>query len=435
MTGDYAELRLNAQRLQDDFNTLAEIGATFEGGISRIALSNEDLEARAWFANRIEESELFVRDDDVGNLSGVLLSKNPNAKTFLMGSHLDTVQNAGLYDGTIGVLVALEILRTVKEAELELPVHLEAINFTDEEGAWLSFFGSLGLTGMLSAKHLSDAEQDNPALRVALFRAGIRPSEVHRAKRNADDLAGYLELHIEQGERLARTGNQIGIVSGIVGRSTYNFVFHGEATHAATTAPEKRRDALHGAAVFINEMHRMGLEDYPDGHVNCGNVHVEPGTFNQIPSKASLRVEMRHPDEAILAEMESRLIRLAQDIARDYRLSVSPSTVLRRKAAQMHPRFIELIGNLCNEEDLRCMKLNSYAGHDAQMISEITPSGMIFVPSHGGVSHNPREFTDWEDILVGGNLMLHTMLRWIEELSSTPVLLRREGSDTSDESD
>lgn len=412
-------LQINAQRLQNDFNELAEIGATVEGGVSRLALSNEDLEARAWFANKIEEAGLMVRDDDVGNLSGVLYCANPQAKTFLMGSHLDTVQNAGLYDGALGVLVALEIIRTVKDAGIELPVNLEAIDFTDEEGTWQSFFGSLGLTGNLSEKYVNDAEQDNAAFRVALFRAGIRPSEVYRAKRISDDLAGYLELHIEQGERLARTGNQVGIVTGIVGRSTYQFTFHGEATHAATTAHDKRRDALQGAAVFITEMHRMGREDYPDGNVNCGNVLVEPGTFNQIPSKASLQVEMRHPDEAILAEMESRIIRLAHDVARDYRLSVSPTTKLRRKAAQMHPQLINLISELCDSSEVRCMKLNSYAGHDAQMLSEITPSGMIFVPSHGGVSHNPREFTDWEDIFIGANLMLHTMLQWV--LQSPPT--------------
>jgi N-carbamoyl-L-amino-acid hydrolase len=413
MTQYPSTLQINSKRLLDDFNELADIGATVEGGVSRLALSNEDLEARAWFANKIEESGLMVRDDDVGNLSGVLYCDNMDAKTFLMGSHLDTVQNAGLYDGALGVLTALEIIRTVKDAGLQLPVHLEAIDFTDEEGTWQSFFGSLGLTGNLSEKHVNDAEQDNAAFRVALFRAGIRPSEVHRAKRNSDNLAGYLELHIEQGERLARAGNQIGIVTGIVGRSTYNFVFYGEATHAATTAPDKRRDALQGAAVFITEIHRIAREDYPDGNVNCGNVLVEPGTFNQIPSKASLQVEMRHPDEAILSEMESRIIRLAHDVARDYRLSVAPTTKLRRKAAQMHPQLINLISDLCETSDLRSMRLNSYAGHDAQMLSEITPAGMIFVPSHGGVSHNPREFTDWEDVEAGANLMLHTMLRWV----------------------
>ncbi|MCA9912334.1 MAG: hydantoinase/carbamoylase family amidase, partial [Anaerolineae bacterium] len=351
-------------------------------------LSNEDLEARAWFANRIEEAGFLVHDDEVGNLSGVLLCDNPGARTLLLGSHLDTVRNGGKYDGSVGVLVSLEILRTIRDAGIKLPFHLEPIDFTDEEGTWHSFFGSLGLVGDLTDASLNGATQDNSGFRAALFRAGIRPSEAYRARRSAENLLGYLELHIEQSERLERAGTQIGIVSSIVGRSAHHFIFYGEAAHAATTLLEKRRDALQGAAIFITEMHKMVQEEYPEGIVNCGNVHVEPGTFSIVPEQASLRVECRHPDEDVLAEIESRLIRLAQDCAKQYRLSVNVKTALRRPAARMDAGLRQMIEEACKTQHCSYAPILGYAGHDAQILSRITPAAMIFLPSHDGVSHN-----------------------------------------------
>jgi N-carbamoyl-L-amino-acid hydrolase len=414
MSSTIQQLKIDSERMRRDFDELAQIGATSEGGVSRIALSHEDLEGRAWLAHRIEEAGLLVRDDEVGNLSGVLPARTPDAQTFLMGSHLDTVPNGGRYDGSIGVLAALEVLRTIKEAGLQLPVHLEAINFTDEEGAWQSFFGSMGLTGTLSPPHINDVQQDNGAFRVALFRAGIRPGEAYRARREPDTLAGFLELHIEQSDKLQKAGCQIGVVERVVGRATFNYNFYGEAVHAATTSPDKQRDALQGAAIFITEIHRLIAEHYPQGVVNCGNVNVQPGAFNVVPSQASLQVECRHPSEKILSEIESRLIRLSQDCARRYRLSVKAEPVLRRPVAHMSREIISTVEDVCDRLNHKHMRSISYAGHDAQILSKVTPSGMIFVPSVDGISHNPREFTEWDDVTAGANVMLHTLLRLID---------------------
>jgi len=306
-------------------------------------------------------------------------------------------------------------LRTIQDAGIELPFHLEAIDFTDEEGTWQSFFGSLGFVGDLTDATLNGATQDNSGFRAALFRAGIRPSEAYRARRSPESLIAYLELHIEQSERLERAGTDIGIVSSIVGRSAHHFSFYGEAAHAATTLQEKRRDALQGAAIFITEMHKMVQEEYPEGIVNCGNVHVQPGTFSIVPEQASLRIECRHPDEETLAEIESRLIRLAQDCAKLYRLSVNVKTAFRRPAARMNPDLRSLIAEVCEAQGCSYAPILGYAGHDAQILSRITPSAMIFLPSKDGISHNPREYTDWEDIVRGGNILLQTVLRLAEK--------------------
>jgi N-carbamoyl-L-amino-acid hydrolase len=410
MSMNIADLRINSERLRTDFDELAEIGATVAGGISRLALSNEDLEARTWLANRIEESGLAVRDDDAGNLSGVLFCPKRSAKTLIMGSHLDSVPNGGKYDGAVGVLAALECLRAIQEADIKLPMHLEAMNFTDEEGAWQGLFGSMGLTGMLTPAHINDANEDHGAFRAALFRAGIRPGDVHRARRVPATVAGYLELHIEQGYRLERANVEIGVVTAIVGRTTYYVTFFGEAAHAGTTALADRRDALLGASQFIMQAHRVMPEQFAEGGFNCGNAEVRPGAFNIVPEEVRLTIEIRHASVEVLAEMESALIKLAQECANPHHLMVNFKRKVHRAPAQTDAHVMEAIEHACEVVGASHTRLVSYAGHDAQMMSGFTPTGMIFIPSVGGISHNPREFSRWEDVERGANVLLHTAL-------------------------
>jgi beta-ureidopropionase / N-carbamoyl-L-amino-acid hydrolase len=403
-------VKINSERLRHDLDELAQIGETVEGGISRLALSNEDLEARAWFASRVEDAGLMVRDDEVGNLSGIFSSESPDAKTLLVGSHLDSVPSGGRYDGSVGVLAGLECLRTIKEAGISLPFHLEIVDFTDQEGNWQSFFGSMGLTGTLRDIQVNDLRQDTAAFRAALFRAGIHPNEVYQARRDPETLAGYLELHIEQGDRLDSAGMDTGIVTRIVGRTTYRVTFYGESTHAATTRREKRRDALQAAAQFITRMYDL-LDDYPEGIFNCGDVHVKPGAFNVIPSEAALRVECRHPDEKILSEMEERLVGLAAACAQRYNLHATASVVMHRPGAVMAEPLIETIEQVCDELGCTHQRMISVAGHDAQVMGAFTPSALIFIPSRDGIAHNPREFTEWQHIEKGTTLLLQTILR------------------------
>lgn len=401
---------INEQRLLADFTELSEIGATIEGGVSRPALSNEDLRARAWFAERVEEAGLLLRDDDAGNLSGFLSCGDPHARTLIIGSHLDSVPNGGRYDGAIGVLAALEILRTLRENNVKLPVHLEAMNFTDEEGCWQSLFGSRGLTGTLKTMPTSDKAGDSGPFRAALFRAGIRPADVHRAARDPKTVAGYLELHIEQGAHLDREGLDLGIVSGIVGRSAYQITFYGEASHSGTTEVDRKRDALLGASAFIVTAHRLAREKYPQAVFNCGALEILPGATNIVPAQAQLRMECRHPEGNALATMEGELLRLAQDQAIRHGLSVSVRRVMHVPVATMPEAIVEIAEAACRELDISHRRIVSYAGHDGQVMSQFTPVGMIFVPSVGGISHNPKEFTRWEHVIQGTNVLLRTAI-------------------------
>ena len=403
-------LRVDGDRMHADFLQLGEIGATPEGGVSRVALSPEDLTARAWFADRIEEAGLTVSDDDAGNLSGILASRHPGAKTLLIGSHLDTVPNGGRYDGSVGLVAALECLRTLHEANVDLPVHLEAINFTDDEGNWRSMFGCRALAGVLTADDLTDQHVDNAPFRAAMARAGIDPRAIYRARRSPGTMAGYLELHIEQSGRLDRAGTNIGAVTGIVGRTTYLLTFIGQAGHSGTTDMYRRRDALRGAALFVVRGHDMVRERYGDGIFNVGDIEVEPGAFNIIPSRARLLMECRHVSEKHLSEMETALLGIARECAASNGLEVEPQHIIHIPAATMAAGVIQAIESSADSLGLSHMQLFSYAGHSAQILGHIMPSGMIFIPSANGISHHPDEFTEWSDVVNGANVLLQTIL-------------------------
>lgn len=402
--------QLNTERLIIDFNQLAAIGATVEGGVSRLALSNEDLEARAWLAEQFEQANLTVHDDDAGNLSGILRSKNPNARTLMIGSHLDTVPNGGRYDGSVGIIGALECVRCLQEAKIELPFHLEIINFTDEEGCWQSLFGSRALTGTLNKDYTLTLNDDVGQFRAALFRAGIRPADVTRARRDPESIFGYLELHIEQSYILDDHKIDVGVVTAIVGRSTYQITFHGEASHSGTTRTADRRDALLGAAQFITEIHRTIRQQYPDGAVNCGNITVEPGAFNIIPSQACVTVECRHTDRDMLDSMQGDLEALARATSQQYGLEVEISCRVQMPAAVLSGQMILAAEEACQRVGVSYMRLQGLAGHDAQIMSNFTPTGMIFIPSVNGISHSPKEFTEWADVVKGVRVLLETVM-------------------------
>lgn len=411
---DLKQLRINGERLMADFTALAQIGATPDGGVSRPALSLEDLEARAWFADHIEEAGFLFTDDDAGNLSGIWPCGDGTARTLLIGSHLDTVPNGGRYDGSIGVLAGLEVMRSLREAEVRLPFNLEVMNFTDEEGSWISLLGSRSLAGTLPPTLLADVQG---AQRAALARAGINTSRIPLAKRDPKTLIGYLELHIEQGAALERLEVPIGIVMGIVGRTTHQITFHGERGHSGTTDFYYRKDALQGAALFVTRAHMMAQSRFDGTIVNCGKLEVLPGTFNVIPEQARMLVECRHVDEATLLEVEVSLLELALDCAEIYGLRCETKRVEHMDAAEMHPDIRGLLERVCARMGLRHTSLVSYAGHDAQPLSHCTPSGMIFVPSVGGVSHNANEFSRWSDVVSGVNLLLQSVV----ELANHPL--------------
>ena len=410
---DLTALRVNAERLWQDFQALSRIGVTADGlGVHRPALSPAHLDARRWFAGRVRQAGLALRIDSAGNHSGFLKCGPPGAPTLLLGSHLDSVPNGGRYDGALGVLAALEALRVVREAGLTLPYHLEAIDFTDEEGTLVGLLGSAALAGTLRPEELITPRGGRASLEEGFARAGLTEDELSLAQRAPSTLAGYLELHIEQGPRLLNAGVPIGVVTAIVGICSYRVDFTGRADHAGTTPMTERRDAGLGASAFSLAVRRVLLDEFPDCVANIGQIAYTPGAFNIVPERASLALELRAPDTESFARLEAALLLQARQAAEAYRLELETRFMGRHQPTPMSPAVQAAITRAAAALDLPCMPLVSGAGHDAQSLAAVCPAGMLFIPSQGGASHSPRELSRWEDCLNGANVLLQAALKF-----------------------
>jgi len=407
-------LLINPTRFKDDFDALAQIGSTGDGGVNRPALSPAHLEARRWFLARAAEAGLETHVDSAGNHSAILQSLIPNARTLLLGSHTDSVPNGGRFDGALGILAALEVLRTVKEAGLQLPVHLEAIDFTDEEGTLVGLLGSNAIAGTLTPEALKNPRGGRAALEEGLVRAGLTEAGLLSAGREPQSLAGYLELHIEQGSRLVQSAVAIGVVSGIVGIHSFRLTYRGKANHAGTTPMDARFDAGLGASVFVVTAREMVLRDFPQCVVNVGQMSFKPGAFNIIPGVAELALEFRSPEPKQLEELEKALLGLADLLARQYGLKLTVERAGSCVPAPMSQRAQAAIIAAADSLALSHATLASGAGHDAQSLAPLADAGMIFVPSRDGISHSPLEFTEWEDCVNGTNVLLRAALKMAE---------------------
>jgi len=396
---------VDGELLREDFDALAAIGATPEGGVSRPTFSDAHLAARAWFLERARAYGLETRVDAAGNHSAVLPADGP---TLLLGSHLDSVPDGGRYDGALGVVAALHVLVALRGETL--PCALEAIDFTDEEGTLVGLLGSEALAGTLT---LSTPRGSREALLAGLARAGLREDELADARRDPASLAGYLELHIEQGPRLERAGAQIGVVTGIVGSCSFTLGFRGAAAHAGTTPMDARRDAGLAAASFAVAANELVVRDFPGCVATVGDLCLAPGAFNVVPGSAQLSLEFRSLDSATLDALEAALLQRARVEAESRGVDLDVEPVGRWEPTALDPGVGAAVERAAAALGLATIELPSGAGHDAQALAAVTPSGMIFVPSAGGVSHDAREHTPWQDCLNGANVLLGAALELI----------------------
>jgi N-carbamoyl-L-amino-acid hydrolase len=398
-------VQIDEDLFRADFDELAAIGATAAGGVDRPSFGDAHLAARRWFLGRAQAAGLETRVDPAGNHSAILHADGP---TLLLGSHLDSVPDGGRYDGALGVVAALHVLLALQGHEL--PLTLEAIDFTDEEGTVVGLLGSEALTGVLSDEVLRNPRGGREALLAGLERAGLQEESLRDARRDPATLAGYVELHFEQGPELRRAGAQIGIVTGIVGARSFTLDFRGVARHAGTTPMDARRDAGLAAAVFATAANALVVRDFPGCVATIGEMRFHPGAFNIVPGSARVSLEFRSLDNAQLDAMETVLLAEARSAATEHALGVDVTPVGHWEPRALDAGVRDAIETAAEGLGLTAVELPSGAGHDAQALAGITPSGMIFVPSAGGVSHNPGEHTDWQDCVNGANTLLHTAL-------------------------
>jgi N-carbamoyl-L-amino-acid hydrolase len=410
---------VDEERLREDFLTLAEIGRLPDGGVSRTSFSDAHLAARRWFHERAVAAGLETRVDAAGNHSAVLPAGSQESGTLLLGSHLDTVPVAGCYDGALGVLAALEALRSVKDADLTVPLTLEAIDFSDEEGAVVGLLGSFALSGTLTKEMLASPRGGRQPFLSAIARAGLSEDRLSEARRDPASLAGYLELHIEQGPVLERAGVDIGVVTAIAGSRSYRLTFEGARRHAGTTPMEARRDALLGAARFSLAVRDAVTDRFPGCVGTVGAVEVERPAFNVVPGSVQVLLELRAPIGEQLDALEAEVLDAVACDAAGADLELTVERVGRWEPVELDASVQEWILAAAAQLGLTATKLPSGAGHDAQALAPITPTGMIFVPSVGGISHDPDEHTRWRDCVNGANVLLGTALK-LAQARETP---------------
>jgi N-carbamoyl-L-amino-acid hydrolase len=405
-----SELRIDSRRMKKDFEELSRIGATDDGGIHRPAFSQAHLQARDWFVQRAARMGIESRVDGAGNHQAVLPCGKTGAARLMLGSHLDSVPFGGRFDGALGVVAALEVLETVKENGISLDLDLCAVDFTDEEGAFVGLMGSRALSGRLPRQEVDHPSGSSDEFHRALARAGISPESIFSAAAATGTFAGYLELHVEQGTRLKDAGADIGVVTGIVGIRNFRFNFNGRADHAGTTPMDRRRDAGLGACSLVLQARQRFMQNFPGCVVTAGNIDFRPGAFNVVTQTASVNLEFRADDIQTLDAMETAVYEEAGKAADDFGLDLTIETLERTVPVHLDDSMQKALTSATEKLGLFEIHLPSGAGHDAQAMALICPAGMIFVPSENGASHSCREFTRWQDCVSGANVLLQAAL-------------------------
>lgn len=404
------DLRIDLGRLRADIEALGAIGRDPTGGLSRPAWSPAHEEARTWLVERLRAAGLSARVDAAGNIFGRLGDGTP---AILTGSHIDTVPRGGPLDGALGVLAGLECLRAVAASGVRPARALEVAAFTDEEGRFYGFFGSRALTGSLD-RMLAERLTDPTGLPLpeAMRRAGFDLARAPEARRDPREIAAYVELHIEQGPWLEADDVPIGVVEGIVGIRRFRLNFVGQPDHAGTTPMDRRKDAFFTAAEYATKSRELVVKGGQGRAVTTiGVVDVRPGVPNIVPERATLLQELRDPDPALLESLASRTLQAARRVARQRGLVLEVEHLMRAEPVRMSGRIQGVIEAAAADLRLPTRRMPSGAGHDAQILAAVTEAGMIFVPSQGGRSHRPDEWTDWPALERGANVLLGTLLR------------------------
>lgn len=399
-------LRINGDRLNRHLGELSAFGRT-DTGTDRVAYSEPDRAGREYVMGLMREAGLEVRIDAGANLIGRRAGRDAARPPILIGSHTDSVPDGGNYDGDVGALGAIEVAQTLAESRTVTRRPLEVVVFSNEEGGLV---GSKAMVGELGPAELDVTSRSGKTIRDGIRYLGGDPDRLATARRSRGEVAAYLELHIEQGGTLDEGGINIGVVEGIVGIRDYEVTFEGFANHAGTTPMDRRRDALMAASQLVLAVNRV-VTSVPGRQVGTvGRIQAFPGAPNVVPGRVVMTVEIRD----LAAEKIDRLAR--QVIAEGDRIATATGTTVNfhlfseNTPALTDVRVQRLITQAADGLGLSHRALPSGAGHDAQVLARIAPVGMIFIPSVGGISHSPREFSRPLDITNGANVLLRTVL-------------------------
>ena len=403
-----SSLRVNGDRIVEHLGALSQFGKNPQGGVSRVAFSDADRQGREYVQGLMRAANLDVSIDAAGNIVGRRPGTGANLKPLLMGSHIDSVPEGGNFDGDVGSMSAIEVAQTLAEKNHKTRHPLEILIFADEEGGTI---GSHAIGGEITAKQLGLVSSSGKTIRDGIKFIGGDPERLSTVRRQRGDIAAYLELHIEQGGILDTEKFNIGVVEGIVGITQWEVKIEGFANHAGTTPMNQRRDSMLAAAKFIEAVNRI-VTSVPGRQVGTvGKLQAWPGAYNVIPGKVVLGLELRDLDatkiQMLFGKIRDESAQIAKSTGTTFEFTETNSIV----PAPTDERFRKLIDETAKSLGFSTKWLPSGAGHDAQEIARVGPVGMIFVPSVGGISHSPKEYSRPEDIANGANVLLHTLLK------------------------
>ncbi len=401
---------IDAARLRKHIEELSAFGrpqgGTFASGVSRVGFSDADVAGRAYVMQLMRDAGVEPRVDTAGNIFGLKAgSADRNAAPVLFGSHIDSVPSGGNFDGDLGVLAAIEVLHALRNTQLNRP--LEMVVWAAEEATAYnrSLYGSRAAIG-----HLGDGELDevwNGVRKAAAIRKiGGNPDRIAEAQRKPASFHAYLELHIEQGGTLEKEKLPIGVVEGIVTVDRFEVTVKGFANHAGTTPMRDRQDALLAASQLALAVREIVMSEPGRQVGTVGRFEVSPNSPNVVPGEVRMTVELRDLSDVKLARLGRKIEIEAQKIAAAAKVQIDMKRNTHHDGAVANPKLMERIEASARTLGLASKRLPSGAGHDAQCMAVLGPMGMIFVPSVGGVSHSPREFTHWEDCANGANVLL-----------------------------
>ena len=400
---------INSTRLDQSLLTLATFGRDADGAPNRVAFSDGDIEGRAYAMSLMMEAGLQVSIDAAANIIGFRAGTEPGLKPIAFGSHIDMVPHGGNYDGCAGSMAAIEVARVLKENAINTRHPLEIILFSNEEGGVM---GSRAMAGELKPAALQVRNSTGYTMAQGIQRLGGDTTRISEVARSTDDLTAFLELHIEQGGILDSEGIDIGIVEGIVGLNWWDVTFTGKANHAGTTPMRMRQDALLAAARFIEAVNEEALRMNGTQVATVGRIQAYPGAPNVIPGEVTLSLEIRDLSEEVIFDLYDKIVARGTQIADESEVAISFLKLdTTGKPALTDERLQSIIERESEALKFTTKRMQSGAGHDAQDMALITPSAMLFVPSEGGISHAPDEYTLPEELAKGTQVLLQTILR------------------------
>ena len=410
---------INSKRFEANFNAISEFGALKGGGLTRLAFSKEDLEARKFLINLIEKNGFKLKIDNVGNIYAIYDDGcEVGAKPVCVGSHIDSVPNGGFYDGTLGVMAGLEALTSIKEAGIKLKRPLWLINFSCEESSRFktATIGSKIISGKLSQQRLHELkDEDGISLFEAMSAAGFKPQNLDEAILKENSLHAYLELHIEQGPVLERSAISVGVVSGIAAPIRFEITIQGKADHSGATPMNMRSDALLAASHIIIAANKFA-KNKKTAVATVGYAHAKPGVLNVVPGEARLGVDLRDIDKASLEELNLELRNFVAELSRELKFSYEIRELSSDEPVKLSEHAINLLEDEAKKLGIKTLTLPSGAGHDAMNLTKLASSvGMLFIPCVDGISHNTKEAINFKDAVSATKILTNALIRLSNE--------------------